>query len=321
MVINDINIQRKRTGFRLNLILKLYGINKSRYYAWFDDNGELKSNIERQPIKTRILPEEIERVINYRKEHRDVGYRKLTWMMNDANVAYMSESSVYNLLSARKMLYGWDSVKGTDTEKEYKHKPQFVHHHWHTDIAYIKIMDNYYFLIMLLDGYSRFLLGWELMTDMLLSSVQMFVQRVKEKYPDARPMLINDNGSQFISNDFKGLITRLQIQQVFTRRNHPQTNGKIERMNKTVKDEAIRVKRPGSYQEAIDILQEYEYIYNYQRLHAGIKFLRPADVFFNRQEEVLRVRREKIQRARMNRIIQNSRRKYVSYSPLAKVQF
>ena len=321
MVINDINIQRKRTGFRLNLILKLYGINKSSYYAWFDDNGELKSNIERQPIKTRILPEEIERVINYRKEHRDVGYRKLTWMMNDANVAYMSESSVYNLLSARKMLYGWDSVKGTDTEKEYKHKPQFVHHHWHTDIAYIKIMDNYYFLIMLLDGYSRFLLGWELMTDMLSSSVQMFVQRVKEKYPDARPMLINDNGSQFISNDFKGLITRLQIQQVFTRRNHPQTNGKIERMNKTVKDEAIRVKRPGSYQEAIDILQEYEYIYNYQRLHAGIKFLRPADVFFNRQEEVLRVRREKIQRARMNRIIQNNRRKYVSYSPLAKVQF
>ena len=226
MVINDINIQRKRTGFRLNLILKLYGINKSSYYAWFDDNGELKSNIERQPIKTRILPEEIERVINYRKEHRDVGYRKLTWMMNDANVAYMSESSVYNLLSARKMLYGWDSVKGTDTEKEYKHKPQFVHHHWHTDIAYIKIMDNYYFLIMLLDGYSRFLLGWELMTDMLFSSVQMFVQRVKEKYPDARPMLINDNGSQFISNDFKGLITRLQIQQVFTRRNHPQTNGR-----------------------------------------------------------------------------------------------
>jgi len=99
------------------------------------------------------------------------------------------------------------------------------------------------------------------------------------------------------------------------------SSGKIERMNKTVKDEAIRVKRPGSYQEAIDILQEYEYIYNYQRLHAGIKFLRPADVFFNRQEEVLRVRREKIERVRMNRIIQNNRRKYVSYSPLPKVHF
>ncbi|MGC8685911.1 MAG: transposase, partial [bacterium] len=169
----------------------------------------------------------------------------------------------------------------------------------------VKIRDNYYFLIMVLDGYSRFLLGWELMTDMLSSSVQLFIQKVKEKYPDARPMLIHDNGSQFISNDFKGLITRLQIHQVFTRRNHPQTNGKIERMNKTVKDEAIRVNRPVSYQEAIDILHEYEYIYNYQRLHAGIKFVRPADVFFGRQEDVLRARKEKIQRARMERIIQN----------------
>ncbi|MGC8580098.1 MAG: transposase [bacterium] len=287
MVINDINIQRKRTRFPLNRILKLYGITESRYYTWFDENGQLRSTIQRGSGSTAILPEEIQRVINYRNEHRDVGYRKLTWMMNDAGVAYMSESSVYNLLSVHNMLYGWDRAKTEDTDKEYKHKPQYVHHHWHTDIAYIKIRDNYYFLIMVLDGYSRFLLGWELMTDMLSSSVQLFIQKVKEKYPDARPMLIHDNGSQFISNDFKGLITRLQIHQVFTRRNHPQTNGKIERMNKTVKDEAIRVNRPVSYQEAIDILHEYEYIYNYQRLHAGIKFVRPADVFFGRQEDVL----------------------------------
>ncbi|MGC8901704.1 MAG: hypothetical protein ACP5OF_09640 [bacterium] len=86
----------------------------------------------------------------------------------------------------------------------------------------------------------------------------------------------------------------------------------MERMNKTVKDEAIRVNRPVSYQEAIDILHEYEYIYNYQRLHAGIKFVRPADVFFGRQEDVLRARKEKIQRARMERIIQNNRRKCVA---------
>ena len=312
MVINDINVQRKRTGFPLNRVLKLYGITKSSYYTWFDDNGQIRPPIQRQPVNTGVLPEEIQRVLVYRNEHRDVGYRKLTWMMNDADVAYMSESSVYNVLSAYKMLYGWDSAKAADTEKEYKHKPQFVHHHWHTDIAYIKIMDNYYFLIMVLDGYSRFLLGWELMTDMRSSSVQLFVQRVKEKYPDTRPMLIHDNGSQFISNDFKGLITRLQIHQVFTRRNHPQTNGKIERMNKTVKDEAIRVKRPGSYQETIDILQEYEYRYNYQRLHAGIKFVRPADVFFDRQADILKARKEKIQRARRDRIIQNNRRKFVA---------
>ena len=92
----------------------------------------------------------------------------------------------------------------------------------------------------MLDGYSRYLLDWELMPDMLGGSVEMFVQRVKEKYPHARPRLINDNGSQFISHDFKRLLQKLEIQQIFTRRNHPQTNGKIERMNGTVKQEALR---------------------------------------------------------------------------------
>ncbi len=119
---------------------------------------------------------------------------------------------------------------------------------------------------MMLDGYSRFVLDWELMPDMLGSSVEMFVQRVKEKYPYAKPRLINDNGSQFISLDFKRLLEKLEIQQVFTRRNHPQTNGKIERLNGTVKNEAIRPNAPSTYQEAWNILNNYSYQYNYQRL-------------------------------------------------------
>ena len=79
----------------------------------------------------------------------------------------------------------------------------------------------------------------------------------------------------------------------FTRRNHPQTNGTTERMNKTVKDEAIRVGRPVSYQDAIEVLPAYEYVYNYQRLHAGIRFLRPADMFFNRGAQVFEAQNEK----------------------------
>lgn len=312
MLVNDIQVQAGRTGFTISRILKLYGIHKNSYYGWFDENDQLKGYQQRQALPTHILAEEIARVVEYRKQHKDVGYRKLTWMMVDEGIAAMSESSVYNILAANNMLYGWNGTNAEDTQKEYKEKPLYVHHHWHTDIAYIKILDNYYFLIMVLDGYSRFLLGWELMTDMHSSTVQLFIQRVKENYPEARPMLINDNGSQFISNDFKRLLTRLQIRQVFTRRNHPQTNGKIERMNKTVKDEAIRAHRPVSYQDAIEVLKAYEYVYNYQRLHAGIHFLRPADMFFNRSEQILQARKEKLLRARMARIEQNKRRNFAA---------
>jgi hypothetical protein len=57
----------------------------------------------------------------------------------------------------------------------------------HTDIAYIRIQGVFYFLIMMLDGYSRHLLDWELMPDMLGSSVELFGQRVKERCPHVRP--------------------------------------------------------------------------------------------------------------------------------------
>jgi hypothetical protein len=154
---------------------------------------------------------------------------------------------------------------------------------------------------MMLEGYSRFLLDWELMPDMLGSSVEMFVQKVKENYPHARPGLINVNGSQFISLDFKRLLEKLQIQQVFTRRNHPQTNGKIERMNGTVKQEAIRPNSPSTFQEACEILNHYSYENNYQRLRAGIQFLRPADMFFGRGKVILFERSRKIEVARANR--------------------
>lgn len=205
-------------------------------------------------------------MIAYRQLHKEVGYRKLAWMMIDENVACLSESAVYQILSEHGLLYGWARPDGEETKKEYQHKPKYPHDHWHTDIAYLKIGGVFYFLIMAL--------------------------------PHARPKLIHDNGSQFISHDFKKLMTTLEIQSVRTRRNHPQTNGKMERMNGTVKNEAIRPNAPTHYQEACEDMNEYGYTYNHQRLHAGIDYLRPADLFFGRRTLVLAERGKKIKRAR-----------------------
>jgi transposase InsO family protein len=74
---------------------------------------------------------------------------------------------------------------------------------------------------MMLDGYSRSVLDGELMSDMTSRSVEDFLQRVREKYPMANPKLIHDNGSAFVSRDFKALVSRLGITSVHTRRHHP----------------------------------------------------------------------------------------------------
>lgn len=312
MIIEDLQTQQRRTGFALSWFLNHYGVSKSAYYHWLNPFSGHKSRSKSVQRIDSITPEEEANVIAFRKTHGKCGYRKLCWMMVDQNEAYISESSVYKILSKHGMLYGWNRAENDDTAKEYKNKPKRVHHHWHTDIAYIKIKNVFYFLIMLLDGYSRYLLDWELMTDMTGKSVENFIQQAKEKYPHAKPMLINDNGSQFISHDFKKLVTKLEIQQVFTRRNHPQTNGKIERMNGTVKNEAIRPNSPDSYQEACRILHEYSYEYNHQRLHAGIKYLRPSDMFFGRDKKILKERKVKMVKGREMRIKSNLQRSNVS---------
>lgn len=306
MIYEDIKIQQKRTGFELARLLDLYGINKSTYYSWFARVKKLKPRQDGKPLRVdSVTAEEEQKVLEFRKEQSSVGYRKLCWMMVDADVAYLTESTVYTVLSKHGMLKGWNRTDNQGTENEYRHKPKYVHHHWHTDIAYIKVRNVFYFLIMLLDGYSRYLLDWELMTDMTGKSVEMFIQRAKEKYPFAKPMLINDNGSQFISHDFKRLVTALDIQQVFTRRNHPQTNGKIERMNGTVKQEAIRPNSPVSYGQTWDVLNAYSYEYNHQRLHAGINFLRPSDMFFGRGKTILNERKLKLTQGRIMRVETN----------------
>jgi transposase InsO family protein len=294
------------TGYSQDRILDLFSLSHSTFFGWFDESGNLVPPKDRKPSNPKaVLKSEIEAVIKYRLLHKDVGYRKLTWMMIDENICCLTESATYEILKKHNMLYGWNSIPGEPAKKEYTEKPKHVHDHWHTDIAYIKIAGVFYFLIMVLDGHSRFLLGWDLMTDMMGKSVEDFIQRVKEKYPFAKPKLIHDNGGQFISHDFKRLITTLDMQQIRTRRNHPQTNGKIERMNGTVKNEAIRPNCPTDYQEAWEILNAYCYTYNYQRLHAGIKFMRPADLFFNREKSVGKERKDKLNFAKKIRVETN----------------
>jgi putative transposase len=301
VVVEDIRQHLKRTRLSLDTILYFYNIRSSTYYGWFDEHGDLRSKEPRIPQNDRkVLPDEVEAVVAYRKLHPDLGYRKLTYQMMDENICALSETAVYNILSAHNLLQS-PSGRGEPASKEYRHKPKYVHHHWHTDIAYIKVAGHFYFLIMMLDGYSRYLLDWELMPDMLGSSVENFVARVKEKYPEAKPMLIHDNGSQFISLDFKSLCARIDIKQVRARRNHPETNGKIERLNKSVKHEAIYPQSPQSYPEAWEILNDYAYQYNHQRLHTGIHYLRPSDMFFGRGKQILLERERKMEVAKTAR--------------------
>lgn len=299
-----IEITIQRTGWKRAEIMRLFGISSSQLNRWRQEKTSRPCLI----YPFHILGEEITHVVDYRtstEENRNLGYRKLTWKMVDEDIVYLSESSVYRILRMFSLL-GKSFKENDGALKEYKNKPLYVHHHWHTDIAYVILGGIHYYLIFMLDGFSRFLLNWELMLDMSGTSVEIFTQKTIDKYPDARPMVIHDNGSQFISHDFKRILFENNCVNVPTRMKHPETNGKAERFVGLIRNEALRPNSPSYYSEGVKVIEIYEDEYNNRRYHAGIGYLKPVDVFYGRGPVILAERRNKLKQARQERFEKNT---------------
>ena len=86
----------------------------------------------------------------------------------------------------------------------------------------------------ILDGYSLYIVHWEIREKMREADMEIILQRAKEKFPDNSPRIISDNGPQFIAKDFKEFIRVMGMSHVRTSPYYPQSNGKIERDRKSV---------------------------------------------------------------------------------------
>jgi transposase InsO family protein len=148
---------------------------------------------------------------------------------------------------------------------------------------------------------SRVLVHWEIRKGMTESDVETIIQRAREKYPNARPRIISDNGPQFIAKDFKEFIRISGMTHVRTSPYYPQSNGKLERWNQTLKVTTIRPKAPGSLEEAQRVVAAFVEYYNTQRLHSAIGYIAPADKLAGRETTIWQARDQKLELAREKR--------------------
>jgi transposase InsO family protein len=117
-------------------------------------------------------------------------------------------------------------------------QPLQRHEHWHIDFSYVNIAGTFYYLCSILDGASRYIVQWDIREAMKESDAEIVLQRAREKHPQARPRVISDNGPQFIAKDFKEFIRLWQTSHVLTSPHYPQSNGKLERFHRTLKEQA-----------------------------------------------------------------------------------
>jgi transposase InsO family protein len=235
-------------------------------------------------------------IIDFYLEHPLAGYRRLTFMMLDHDVVAVSPSSVYRVLSVAKLLRRWNgkaSKKGTGFVQ-----PLRPHEHWHIDISYVNLCGTFYYLCSLLDGCSRYIVHWELRETMTEKDVEIILQRAREKFPEATPRIISDNGPQFIAKDFKEFIRMAGMTHVRTSPFYPQSNGKLERYHKTIKTECIRPKVALSLEESRTQIADYVRYYNEERLHSSLGYIAPKDKLDGRDQQIFKERDQKLEAAR-----------------------
>lgn len=277
-------------------LISWLGLAASKFYDWQQRYGKVNEHNALIPRDFWLEDWERQAITDFYQKNPLEGYRRLTFMMLDQDVVAVSPSSVYRVLSAAGLLKRWNnkpSKKGTGFVQPLK-----PHEHWHIDISYINICGTFYYLCSILDGCSRYIIHWELREKMTEKDVEIILQRAREKFPQATPRIISDNGPQFIAKDFKEFIRIAGMTHVRTSPYYPQSNGKLERWHGTIKTECIRPKVPLSLEEARAQITTYIVHYNDERLHSSLGYIAPKDKLESREKTIFKDRDNKLETAR-----------------------
>lgn len=306
----------KRTKVSLGIMLLWASISSSKYYNWRKRQEHENAHNGRIPKGHWLLRWEVQAIIDYRRDHMEEGYRRLTYMMLDENVVAVSPSSVYRVLKYHNLLLSaWRHHK---TKGKGFNQPTKPHQHWHLDISYINFKGTFVYLAALIDGYSRYIVHHEIRLSIEALDVEVMLERARAKFPGVKPVLITDNGPQFIAVEFGLYLQFVGITHRKTRFFYPQSNGKIERFFQTCKNEAVRRQSYLSLEDLERQIAEYIVYYNDVRLHSANGYVAPRDMLEGRQMAIFNDRRQKLHQANENRKRQRTQ-SGISFEPTSLI--
>jgi putative transposase len=275
------------------------GIATSKWHSWKNRYGKANEHNAWIPRDHWLEPEEKQAIVDFHDLHPLEGYRRLTFMMLDADVAACSPASVYRVLKGAGLL-DRHNTKPSGKGKGFE-QPLQPHEHWHVDVSYLNIAGTFYYLCSILDGCSRYVVHWEIRATMTEMDVEQIVQRARERFPGVTPRIISDNGPQFIAKDFKEFIRICGMTHVRTSPYYPQSNGKIERWHRTIKGDCIRPETPLTLEDAVRIVARYVEQYNTVRLHSALGYVTPQAKLEGREKAIFAERDRKLEQARERR--------------------
>lgn len=222
--------------------------------------------------------------------------------MVDEGVAFLSPSSVYRILKESGLITGWP--RRQRKSGAIRVKPLFPDQVWQTDIMYVKISGRNYYLIQFVDAYSRYITHQELMTRMDGDAVSLAAAAALEKLAASGskrfPAIQTDNGSGFVSREFKIELSQRGITHHRIYPHCPEQNGIVERTNRTVREQLFEIELK-DLTESREVLDRITTWFNHERRHSSLHFLKPVDYYRGAPEILLEQRRTKLKQARYRR--------------------
>ncbi len=297
--------------------LQQIGVSRSSFYAWYRRYSEsgydgLAPRHQRaHQIWNRIPEWERDRVVAVARDHPERSCREIAFLVTDQFGYFISESSVYRILKAQGLVSS-PVYRVLSAADHFEYPTTRVNELWQTDFTYFKIINwGWYYLLSVLDDYSRYIIAWRLCTGMGTDEVKKTLDMAIAKtgitgvHVYHRPRLLSDNGPSFISAELKDYLSTHGLGHSRIRPYHPMTQGKIERYHRSMKNLVLLENYYTPEQLSYQIGRWVDY-YNNHRYHEAIDNVTPSDRFFGRDRLILE-RREQIkahtmrQRRKLNR--------------------
>ena len=295
-IVENSELSAKRTLEELN-------VNRSTFYEWYRRyqesgfDGLAPRYSPPNQFWNEIPPWEKEKVVDIALEKPELSPRELAWHITDDRGYYISESSVYRILKAHNLITSPVYTVLSAAEK-FSQPTRRVNELWQTDFTYLKVIEwGWYFLGTVMDDYSRYIISWDLFKSMSTDDVKVTVDRavkitgVRNMNISQRPRLLSDNGSCYVSGEFRKYLNTQGMKHVRGAPYHPMTQGKIERYHRSMKN-IIKLTNYYSPEELNEEISKFVEYYNHSRYHEGINNLMPVDVYAGRDSEILSTRKK-----------------------------
>ena len=238
----------ERTDLPVRVTLRQLGIAPSTFYGWYAryvDGGFDALHDKLPPPRPRWnkVPEKVRaEVVHLALKKTELSARELACHFTDERRYFLSESSVYRILKSADLITSPAYVLMSASDR-FKHPSKRVHEMWQTDFTYLRVVGwGWYYLSTVMDDFSRFILAYKLGPTMATTDVTETldealtltgVQSVRVRH---RPRLLSDNGPAYVSKDLRDYLQEQGMTHTRGRPYHPQTQGKIERYHRSMKN-------------------------------------------------------------------------------------